>query len=570
MGLVRESSVTLRSILGNFASTHKGLIVIYILMALVLPVKDIAVPHIFGKLVESFKAKAGKDTKIYAVIIVIVLAVFTVINYIDLIVGLWIDARFEFFIRKLLLGKLFQAQTTNYSELEIGQLNCRGGELPRTMFSLVGMFRDYILPKILVCSGIILYFVIIKAYTIASLLLGMLIAVILMIYGTVNTCSNHSIIRERSYVGVIKQFEDVLKNMMTILNFNKQPDEIKHFKSMYDVVAENTLKSFGCSIRYQTYMTLVIFVLLGIIVYILYRNMMNGKFKVSVLVTSVILIGTYMSGVSGINDSMKHIVVRWGIIQESLKMFDVYRSKSTGHVPVLTPELRNGFSIQNLTYIYDDGSANARMVFRDLNLHIPLRHRVLIVGKIGSGKSTLLTLLMKYKLPNEGEIYLNGVPYSSIPVENLRKHIGYVPQHPMLFNRTIYENIVYGIEHQVTRSQVKQLFYDLQLESMYLQLPQGLDTECGKNGSKLSGGQRQIVTIMRVMLQNPEVVLLDEPTSAIDENTKSHVMHLLQKVMENKTVIMVTHDDALTKHADIIITLDSGKLVSVQNVQKLH
>lgn len=161
---------------------------------------------------------------------------------------------------------------------------------------------------------------------------------------------------------------------------------------------------------------------------------------------------------------------------------------------------------------------------------------------------------MKYKLPLDGAIFYNKRPYSDISVEELRTIIGYVPQTPVLFNRTIYENITYN-NPSITESQVIELMKQLDIEDMIYKFPEGLQTNVGSGGSKLSGGQRQIIWIMRIILQNPEVVILDEPTSALDDDTKPIIQRMLEKIIKDKTIIMITHDKYLYKFADSIIEL---------------
>ena len=164
-------------------------------------------------------------------------------------------------------------------------------------------------------------------------------------------------------------------------------------------------------------------------------------------------------------------------------------------------------------------------------------------------------------------IYYNKIPYNNISVEKIREIVGYVPQTPMLFNRTIYENIVYN-NTSITKEQVLEIMHKFGLGEMLKKFPEGLDTNVGNGGTKLSGGQRQIVWILRVMLQNPEVIILDEPTSALDEGTKPIVQNMLETIMENKTTIMITHDQYLYKMADTIVELKNGKVINIKNNTK--
>ena len=137
----------------------------------------------------------------------------------------------------------------------------------------------------------------------------------------------------------------------------------------------------------------------------------------------------------------------------------------------------------------------------------------------------------------------------------MRRRNCLVPQNPKLLNRTLYENIVYGLDSEIpTKQDIINLLSSLHLITPFLnKLPDGLDTMVGVNGSRLSGGQRQITVLIKLFLQDPEVVLLDEPTSSLDEDTKELVMNLLIKAIKGRTVIAVTHDAFLMKYADNVL-----------------
>ena len=133
-----------------------------------------------------------------------------------------------------------------------------------------------------------------------------------------------------------------------------------------------------------------------------------------------------------------------------------------------------------------------------------------------------------------------------------------MPQSPILFNRTILENICYGNQH-VNEEFVVYMMKEL---GLYEELGPILNTKVGKNGSSISGGQRQLVWTLRILLKNPEIVILDEPTSALDEKSKTLFIKLLNKLIDKKTVIIVTHDDTLMRYANRIVTLDKGNIVN--------
>jgi ATP-binding cassette subfamily B protein len=185
----------------------------------------------------------------------------------------------------------------------------------------------------------------------------------------------------------------------------------------------------------------------------------------------------------------------------------------------------------------------------------------ILMGDIGSGKSTILKLLMRFYLPQEGDMFIDGKWYADLTTYQIRRNIGYVQQTPILFNRSVYENIKYG-NPNITNDNIDQVVHELGIQKEFSNLEDGLNTTVGKNGSKLSGGQKQLVMTLRILLQNPDYLFLDEPTASMDTKTKEVLFYMLDKIMEKgkKTVIMITHDPYLLKKADRKIYLKKGEI----------
>jgi ATP-binding cassette subfamily B protein len=257
-------------------------------------------------------------------------------------------------------------------------------------------------------------------------------------------------------------------------------------------------------------------------------------------------------------DKWKDILLRNGIIENSLKSFEECHISRDPYTKPAANKLGLCFQDVRFSYITTD---TERPVFDNFTLDINMKETTLIVGEIGSGKSTIISLLLKYQTPQGGEIFLEGVPYSSIPTTDLRKRMIYIPQSPILLNRSVYDNVVYGIMPPPPKEEVATLIRNMNLVRFLDNLPKGLDTSVGVHGNKLSGGQRQIVWILKAILMNPEIIIMDEPTAAVDDETKGIVHHLLEKVVQGKTVIMITHDPYLLKFANRIITLKDGEVV---------
>jgi ABC-type multidrug transport system fused ATPase/permease subunit len=200
-------------------------------------------------------------------------------------------------------------------------------------------------------------------------------------------------------------------------------------------------------------------------------------------------------------------------------------------------------------------------IFQDFNLTINRKEKIGLVGSIGSGKSTLVKLLVGLKINYNGKILINGRDVKSLNIDKMRNYITYIPQHPKLFNRTLFENITYGLEG-VTEKQIYDILDSVGLDDVKDRFKKMMREKVGKNGSELSGGQRQIVWLVRSLLKDNRMIILDEPTSSLDEDNKDKVVKLIEELSKKRNIILISHDKTVLENMDRVIRLDKGKIVS--------
>ena len=220
---------------------------------------------------------------------------------------------------------------------------------------------------------------------------------------------------------------------------------------------------------------------------------------------------------------------------------------------------RGDIDFAGIGFSYEDGSATTR-VFEDFNLQIPAGQRIGLVGMSGSGKTTLTKLLLRLSDIQEGTITVDGQDISQITQQSLRRQIAYVPQEPLLFHRSIAENIAYG-RPDATMEQIREAAQQANALEFIEQLPQGFETVTGERGVKLSGGQRQRIAIARAMLADCPVLVLDEATSALDSESEHLVQDALSKLMAGRTAIVVAHRLSTVASLDRIVVLSNGRIV---------
>lgn len=212
---------------------------------------------------------------------------------------------------------------------------------------------------------------------------------------------------------------------------------------------------------------------------------------------------------------------------------------------------------KDVTFTHN-GSDDA--VFKKLNLHIKPGEKIGLVGHSGSGKSTFTRLLMRFSDIDDGEVLIDGQNIAHITQDDLHTQIAYVPQEPLLFHRSIRENIAYG-KTGASQKEVEEAARMASAHDFIAALPQGYDTLVGERGVKLSGGQRQRIAIARALLKDAPILALDEATSALDSESEVLIQKALWKLMEGRTAIVIAHRLSTIQKMDRIIVLDTGRIV---------
>ncbi len=229
---------------------------------------------------------------------------------------------------------------------------------------------------------------------------------------------------------------------------------------------------------------------------------------------------------------------------------------------------RGAIEFAQMTFRYDDQSNNPETLFQDFDLSIKPGEKIGLVGPSGGGKTTITRLLLRFLDIQGGAITIDGQDIRDIKQQDLRRAIAYVPQEPLLFHRTIKENISYGkpdaSDEEIIAVAKKSFAHDF-----IKTLPGGYDTLVGERGVKLSGGQRQRVAIARAMLKNAPILILDEATSALDSESERVIQKALWELMKDKTAVVIAHRLSTIQRLDRIVVLNEGKIVEQGSHKKL-
>jgi len=237
------------------------------------------------------------------------------------------------------------------------------------------------------------------------------------------------------------------------------------------------------------------------------------------------------------------------------------------HEPESGEKLKTGaleIEANNVNFRYRTGD----QVLDDISIQIPAGTNVAVVGETGSGKTTFVKLLARIADPTSGQITINGVPIHEIDAESRHSSIQMVPQDGFLFDQTIRENVAFGKPH-ASEEEIQTAFHSLGLTDWLNKLPDGIDTQTGSRGERISVGERQLVALARAQLANPGLLILDEATSAVDPETEVALVSALERLSQGRTTISVAHRLSTAEKADLILVFDQGKIVETGTHQEL-
>ncbi|HJQ07905.1 MAG TPA: ABC transporter ATP-binding protein [Candidatus Saccharimonadales bacterium] len=218
-------------------------------------------------------------------------------------------------------------------------------------------------------------------------------------------------------------------------------------------------------------------------------------------------------------------------------------------------------NFKDVSFHYNDAKHKAEAV-STFNLHVRPGEKIGLVGYSGSGKTTLTKLLLRFMDISRGSITIGGIDIRELSQADLRSHIAYVPQEPLLFHRTIAENIAYG-KPTASKRQVQQAATMAYVDEFAKELPNSYDTLVGERGVKLSGGQRQRVAIARALLKDAPILVLDEATSALDSRSEKYIQQALWKLMKDRTALVIAHRLSTIQSMDRIVVMDKGRIVQI-------
>lgn len=554
------------------------------LISLWYPIATLTItPALIGKLTKAFTGGNIKMMKIYLVVLIVLNVITIIINSIDQLESELFAADIAAFIKRKLIDIFFENHQTGTSSALDAEISYNLRIFSTATNIVIDLYRSYLVPLFIALFMESLYLVVFVDWILGIISFVIMAATFSAIWRSSQhtfTDANSAVIANQNIYAAIDEIVAMFDTIVsTIGGKEAEDDHIKRLSLIKRKFKERTIRAI---IRFIIPHTLVIIVLTCVYGIHMYRRYVKPLTFMSTVeqkkltgdsldkaITSATMFFAILSNVRGlllmtytVSDACAKLKVSrrnfinstkasipTGIIS-ALKIGSSSRTSQS-----LQIERPLGNSDDESKYIYFDNisfryAPNRPKIFDSINFRIEMGKKTALIGPNGCGKSTIFKLLMRFSNPESGDIRIRGKSLLSMDPEESRRKIICAVQTPILFARSILENIIYPAKP--SREKYQQVVSFIKSAGVFdyiSKLPRGLDTFVGKRGEKLSGGQRQIVQILRTLFKSSksDIILLDEVTSAVDANTRDIISRIIQSFPSNKTVIVITHDSEISK-----------------------
>ncbi len=359
---------------------------------------------------------------------------------------------------------------------------------------------------------------------------------------------------------------DAITNVMAIKSFARSNYEAERFQQATDNTHERLMRLLKVSQFQMSYFSTMTSAIMAVSLAIAVISVVSFNANIA----TVFLILNYTAAIatqlfSFSVQSLRNYNRALGDASDMVKILAIQPAVQDPAEPELVTINQGSITFDNVTFKHDGSN---KPIFDGMNLTINSGQKIGLVGHSGSGKTTFTRLLLRFSDINSGQILIDGQNIANITQDDLHRNIAYVPQEPLLFHRSILENIAYG-KPETDIEKIEFVAQQAHAKEFIDSLPKGYDTLVGERGVKLSGGQRQRIVIARAMLKNAPILVLDEATSALDSESEVLIQDALWKLMEGRTAIVIAHRLSTIQRMDKIIVLDEGKIVEQGSHQEL-
>jgi ABC-type multidrug transport system fused ATPase/permease subunit len=515
-------------------------------------------PKYLGNMVDlANKGKPISEISTTGLILIAIVVTQSIFSYIRTRLFVTVTEKTLASIRQFIFNHLIKLPMTFFSERRVGELNSRiSADIAILQHSLTETLAD-LLSQILIITGAIT-FMMISSFKLTLFMLAIVPPMALLAFFSGRAVRQYSK-KAQSYVAESNTIvEETLQGIQNVKAYTNELFEMNRYRGKTDEVAKAGIRGG----KYQAALSFIglgFFLALGLVIWRGSLLIAKDQMQAGQLFSFVIYSGFIAGNIAGMASVYTRLQRTIGAAEKLLLILDVTPENiNENYIPDPSDVLHGKIVFDRINFKYP--SRDEIMVLKDVTFSIEAGQQVAIVGPSGAGKSTLVSLLLRFYEPSSGKIYFDNRNSQSFPVTSLRSQMAIVMQDVFLFGGTIRENIAYGKpladEQEIIDASIKANAWDF-----IKTFPEKMNTIVGERGVQLSGGQRQRIAIARAVLKNPSILILDEATSSLDSESERLVQEALEKLMENRTSVVIAHRLATVRKADRIIVLDKGRLI---------
>lgn len=471
----------------------------------------------------------------------------------------WLGERVTADIRKEVYSHIISLHPGYFESNLSGEIQSRITTDTTLIQSVIGSSASVALRNLLIMLGgtVFLFITNPRLTSVVLICIPLVIGPILYFGRRVRSLSRSSqdqIANVGAYVG------ESIQQIKTVQAYNHQEHDRRQFSAHVESALDVAVQRIKTRSFLITVVMTLVFAAVGLMIWVGGQDVINGDMSAGELTAFVVYAVLVAAAVGAISQVISELQRAAGALERLLELLDAQSLIEAPSEPKsLHMPFRGEVNLANVSFAYPSRPENNAI--ETLSLDISSGESVALVGPSGAGKSTLFDLLMRFYDPQQGVISLDSINIKDLDPVDLRRHIGVVSQTPAMFTGNVADNIRYG-RPEATEDEIRAAAKSAYAHEFIEDLPEGYNSFLGESGIRLSGGQRQRLAIARAILKDPEILLLDEATSALDAESERQVQLALEKLMKNRTSLIIAHRLATVVNVDRIVVLEHGKLVA--------
>ena len=504
------------------------------------------------------------DSIIFLSVIALILAVAT---YTRFYMIAWLGERFSADMRQAVFEHVVRLHPGFFESYPSGNIMSRITTDTTLLQSIIGGSLSLALRSCVTFFGALIMLIATDLYLAMVVLVGVPLAVLPVValgrkVRSLSNKSQDSVAEVGSYAG------EIIQQIKTVQSYTCEAQECRAFSTSVERAFDIARRRIRNRASLTAVVILTLFVALSVLLWVGGNSVVTGSMSggdLGAFVFYALLMAMTVATLSEVYGQLQQAAGATERLTELLEAENLIFSDGMHTIPNLDSRSKS-IKFENVTFAYN--SNPTRPVVSNFSVTIEPGEVVALVGSSGAGKSTLFDLIQRFYDPQSGRILVDGIDVVNYEPTVLRSHIGLVQQQPVLFNGSIRHNITYG-SPDASDAEIMQAAKAAQAHDFIMQLRDDYESTVGERGARLSGGQCQRIAIARVLLKNPNILLLDEATSALDSDSERGVQLALDTLMSGRTTVIIAHRLATVKHANRIILVEKGQILSIGRHENL-